>query len=54
MFIISNYHFYGTGLFPGRKGGTPVPVGIGIPHSLANLPPFIPWKPKGSHTDWQQ
>jgi hypothetical protein len=32
-FFIPNYHFYQTGLFPGRKGGTAVAVREDIPQT---------------------
>jgi hypothetical protein len=42
-FFITNYHFYWTDRFPGRKGGTAVTVRKGIPHNHVRvyLPPFV-------------
>jgi hypothetical protein len=40
-FFIPNYHFYQTGLFPGRKGGTAVAVREDIPQTHVDLPPFV-------------
>jgi hypothetical protein len=36
-----NYRFYWTDSFPGRKGGTDVPVREGIPHNHVDLPPLV-------------
>jgi hypothetical protein len=38
-FLISNYHFYVTGRFPGRKGGTIIAVEKHS-HKYVDLPPF--------------
>jgi hypothetical protein len=40
-FYISNYNFYRTDLFPGRKGGNAVAVRKGIPHNHVDLPPLV-------------
>jgi hypothetical protein len=40
-FIISNYHFYRTDHYPGRKGGTAVAVRKDIPHNHIDLPPLV-------------
>jgi hypothetical protein len=40
-FIIPNYHFYWTGHFPGRKGGTALAVRRGIPHDHVDLPMLV-------------
>jgi hypothetical protein len=40
-FLISNYNFYRTGRYPGRKGGTAVAPRKGIPHNHVDLPPFV-------------
>jgi hypothetical protein len=37
-FFIPNYHFYRTGCFLARKGGTPIAVRKGIPHNHVDLP----------------
>jgi hypothetical protein len=39
-FFISNYDFYRTNHFQGRKGGTAVAVRKGIRHNHADLPPL--------------
>jgi hypothetical protein len=36
--FISNYNFYRTDRYPGRKGGIAVAVRRGIPHSYIDLP----------------
>jgi hypothetical protein len=36
-----NYHLYWTDSFPGRKGGTAVPVREGTPHNHVDLPPLV-------------
>jgi exonuclease III len=36
--FVSNYHFYRSDRFPGRKGRTAVAVRKGIPHNHADLP----------------
>jgi hypothetical protein len=38
-FFISKYHFYRTGRFPGKKGGTAVAVRNFIPHNHVDLSP---------------
>jgi hypothetical protein len=40
-FFISNYHFYWTDHFSGRKGRTAVAVRKGIPHNHVDLPPLV-------------
>jgi hypothetical protein len=40
-FCIPNYHFYQTGRFPGRKGGTAFAVRKGIPHNHVDLSPLV-------------
>jgi hypothetical protein len=40
-FFISNYHFYHTGRFPGRKGGTAIAMRKGIPHNHIDLPSLV-------------
>jgi exonuclease III len=44
--FIPNYHFYWTGLFPGRKDGTAIAVRKGIPNSYVDLPPLVSMKPQ--------
>jgi hypothetical protein len=38
-FFIPNYHLYQIDRYSGRKGGTAVIVGKGIPHNHVDLPP---------------
>jgi hypothetical protein len=40
-FFISNYHFYRTVRYPGRKGGTAVAERTDIPHSHVDLPQLV-------------
>jgi exonuclease III len=46
-FFISNYHYYCTDRFPGRKGGTAVAVRKGIPHNHVDLPPLVSIEARG-------
>jgi hypothetical protein len=39
--FISNFHFYGTDHYPGRKGGTAVTVRKNISHNHVDLPPLV-------------
>jgi hypothetical protein len=41
MFFSSNYHFYRTDRYPGRKGRTAIAVRKGIPHNHVYLPPLV-------------
>jgi hypothetical protein len=40
-YFTSNYHFYRTDRFPGRKGGTAVAVRKDIPHNHVYQPPLV-------------
>jgi hypothetical protein len=40
-YFISNYHFYWTDCFTGRKGRTAIAVRKGIPHNHVNLLPLV-------------
>jgi hypothetical protein len=46
-----NYHFYRTGRFPGRKGGTAVPVRKGIVHNHVDLPVCFNRSHRGLYND---
>jgi hypothetical protein len=40
-FLISNYHFYRTDRYPGRKGETAFVIRKGIPHNHVDLAPLV-------------